>query len=75
MTPHDTLTDGEITLRPPSWRDIDDVPLNNLAGQQWLHDFGFKRDSGIAGVCRLQITRERWKKLWSSPSIFSPARL
>ncbi len=42
---------------------VDDVALDNIAGQQALLQFGFEHDSSVGGVFRLRMTRERFHSL------------
>lgn len=44
---------------------IDDVALDNHAGQQALLHFGFKHDPGVKDAFRLVMTRERFLELYS----------
>jgi RimJ/RimL family protein N-acetyltransferase len=43
---------------------IDDVALDNVAGQQALLQFGFEHDSSVGGVFRLRLTREQFNRLY-----------
>lgn len=42
---------------------LDDVALDNQAGQQALLRFGFEHDPGVPDVFRLRLTRERFNAL------------
>lgn len=42
---------------------MDDVALDNLAGQEALIRFGFEHDSNAGEVFRLRMTRERFNSL------------
>jgi len=43
---------------------IDDVALDNKAGQQTLLSFGFEHDTKVKDVSRLLMTRERYNTLY-----------
>jgi RimJ/RimL family protein N-acetyltransferase len=45
---------------------IDDVALDNHAGQQALLQFGFEHDPGIKEAFRLRMTREQYNNLYGS---------
>jgi RimJ/RimL family protein N-acetyltransferase len=45
---------------------IDDIALENCAGQQALLSFGFEHDSSAKEVFRLRLTREKYNNLYGS---------
>lgn len=45
---------------------VDDIALDNAAGQRALLDFGFEHDPLVAGNFRVRLTRERFNLLYGS---------
>lgn len=46
---------------------MDDVAVDNYAGQQALLRFGFDRDPGVEKVFRLRMTRDQYNDLYRTP--------
>lgn len=45
---------------------MDDIALDNYAGQQTLLKFGFEHDPNISEVFRVKIDRERFIKFYDN---------